>query len=83
MEVLSHRQKVLQDSLSVGGKDGFGMELDPFNWMALMANPHDFLLVGQCGNLQAFGEGFALHDLAVITACLEGNVHTREQALAT
>ena len=65
-------EEVLEELLAGFGKDGFGMELDAFDFVAAVAQAHDDAIVGFSGDGELARERFALHDERVITRRREG-----------
>ena len=49
VELLAEEQKIAQDLLTRGGKDGFGVELHAVDGIAAMAQAHQFAFFGKSG----------------------------------
>jgi hypothetical protein len=54
------------------GEDGFGVELDAFDFVATMAEAHDDAVVSLGGDGEFAGQGFFLDDQGMVARCGEG-----------
>ena len=66
------RQEVLEELFAAGGEDGFGVELDAFEFGATVADAHDDAVVGFGGDGEFAGHGFTVDDQRVVTRGGEG-----------
>jgi len=60
------RQKVLEELFAAGGEDGFGVELDAFEFGATVADAHDDAVVGFGGDGEFARQRFAVDDERVV-----------------
>ena len=75
-------EEILHDRPAAFGQDALGMELHAPDWERLVAEAHDFALVGFGGDFEAIGEGVAFDDERVVAGRGEGIGHAHEQILA-
>ena len=75
-------QEILQELLAGIGQDGFGVELDAFDFMFFVAESHDDAVVGFGGDGEFTRQGFFLDDERVVARGGEGVVHMVEEAFA-
>src|SRR5580704_1941852 len=66
------REEVLQELFAAGGEDGFGVELDAFEFRSAVADAHDDAVVGFGGDGEFAGERFAVDDERVVARGSEG-----------
>jgi len=62
----SKSEKVLQELLAGFGEDGFGVELDAFDFVAAVAEAHDDAVVGFRGDGELAGQGFSFDNERMI-----------------
>ena len=60
------RQEVLEELFAAGGEDGFGVELDAFEFGATVADAHDDAVVGFGGDGEFARQRFAVDDEGVV-----------------
>ena len=81
----SEVKKVSQEIGAFFGEKAFGMELDTVNGILAVPEPHDLEglagIFDPRGDFEAFRDGFARNDQAVVAGSLEGIWETFEDAL--
>ena len=65
-------KKILEEVLARVGENGFGVELDAFDFVAAMTEAHDDAVVGLGGNREFVGQGFFLDDQGMVARGSEG-----------
>jgi len=75
-------QEVLEELLTGGGEDGFGVKLDAFDFVAAVAEAHDDTVAGFGSDGQLAGKGFALDDERVVASGREWLGKLAENILA-
>src|SRR5580704_19409088 len=76
------REEVLEELFAAGGEDGFGVELDAFEFGAAVADAHDDAVVGFGGDGEFTRERFSFDDERVVARGSEGVVEIIENAFA-
>jgi len=74
MDLISflQREKILEELLAGIGEDGFGMELDAFDFVATMPEAHDDAVVSLGGDGEFARQGFLLDNQGMVARCGEG-----------
>ena len=66
--------------VTTAGKDGLGMELDPFDGMLAVAKTHHEAVLGLGGQLERVGDRRSVNNERVIPRCFERGVEPGEHA---
>src|SRR5437899_11509048 len=80
--VKSEGQKILQELFAGIGKDGFGVKLDAFDFVAAVAEAHDDAIIGLRGDRQFARQRFFLDDQRMIACGGEGIRQLAENVFA-
>jgi hypothetical protein len=75
-------EKIGEELLAGFGEHGFGVELDPFDFVAAVAQTHDDAVIGFRGDGEFARKRFALHDERMIARRREGIRQLAENVFA-